>query len=327
MNLKKNLSKIIPFYKDKLKEQDKYQTLTEELPALVEETVITLTPEEQMAFASLDENLDRIFSLFPRHIPYALKNFDRYLQEGDKKLVTDANLIINLQDADFVSKYISSHYKIINQHDSLAKASDKIDIATILKYVNTSPKFAEKRNELEQIIVNNYIEIHKQGENDFAFNHEVLKSKDTSPIYDEMFRDDVVAAMSSIGLQADNIQTALELNREQWLPDARRIAFKNCQDNQIDKVQSIFLQTNPALAEEYRHAVVEYFNQWNQMKDCQYYLVNQAVIEKTDTVTPGMKISQAKKNQLQINLKLAEEKCNDMAAQAYRLLHTQEHNL
>ena len=61
MNLKKNLSKIIPFYKDKLKEQDKYQTLTEELPALVEETVITLTPEEQMAFASLDENLDRIF--------------------------------------------------------------------------------------------------------------------------------------------------------------------------------------------------------------------------------------------------------------------------
>ena len=291
----------------------------------VENNVVSLTPEEQKTFESLDNRLDDFFRFSPQHISFLLKNLDRYIKDSahDKKLINDPNLIMNLQDDDFVSKYV-----VVN-HNSFYRYNDavKIDQATALKYITTSPKFAEKRNELEQIIVNNYIEIHKQGENDFAFNHEVLKSKDTSPIYDEMFRDDVVAAMSSIGLQADNIQTALELNREQWLPDARRIAFKNCQDNQIDKVQSIFLQTNPALAEEYRHAVVEYFNQWNQMKDCQYYLVNQAVIEKTDTVTPGMKISQAEKNQLQINLKLAEEKCNDMAAQAYRLLHTQEHNL
>lgn len=319
-----HLKKIIPFGKNKFKKEAETQT-SEEQVLPVENNVVSLTPEEQKTFESLDNRLDDFFRFSPQHISFLLKNLDRYIKDSahDKKLINDPNLIMNLQDDDFVSKYV-----VVN-HNSFYRYNDavKIDQATALKYITTSPKFTEKRNELEQMVVNCYINIHQQGENDFAFNHEVLKSKDTSPIYDEMFRDDVVAAMSSIGLQADNIQTALELNREQWLPDARRIAFKNCQDNQIDKVQSIFLQTNPALAEEYRHAVVEYFNQWNQMKDCQYYLVNQAVIEKTDTVTPGMKISQAEKNQLQINLKLAEEKCNDMAAQAYRLLHTQEHNL
>ena len=174
----------------------------------------------------------------------------------------------------------------------------------LINYVKTSPKLAEKIDEYERNVTAGYINnlICANGHN-FHMTSEGKEKLMNSTNCDINFRDNVIEAISSLGMHKENIEDSLELNAKVWRKPMMRRAFYN-EKSLFSKEQIQLLRDgNPVLFKNYIDKENEYMMSWIRLREheyCQVYskIFNRLGLATTDIVMNATQIEEVnEKNQ------------------------------
>ena len=195
--------------------------------------------EEKEIFKVLDQYLGYVFPLDLQDILDNLRKID--LSDKDKfqnelqkfHNLNQYSLQFHTQDNDWLAVYLNktvSQVKYFRQSVGMKPVEksgrNHIPFPMIQKYVATSPRFAQARDLFAQTMVKACIIMHKNDEEDFICNKEHMDERNDI-IYDQLFREDIVDALSYLGLSKHNIEKGIELNQSLWVKDVRRKTFEN----------------------------------------------------------------------------------------------------
>lgn len=152
-----------------------------------------------------------------------------------------------------------------------------ISIEKIIKYINTSEEFQDKRHEYEQKIVKwQILFMMNNGENwlvDEEYGGDLMW---LHPKCDIGFRKGVVDTLSAIGMAEDAIEEGIEKNTNIWRESYMKAAYTN-QYNLLGKLPS--------------EIDLEHQKKWLKYRRYEYYQDHKESVDKYGKVLPEMKIS------------------------------------
>ena len=236
--------------------------------------------------------------------------------------VSDArNLIFHIRDNAWLAQHLS--YQLACHPCAELAGQEKLSLATLEKFVAQSPKFDAKRREFEGYLVKSYISECLDYQSDDFYTRSIEKIlESSSPNYDKLFRDRVVKAMKYLGVSEHSIETSLEVNAQLWRKDVMGLAFANryhdlgvtytkgrtfqIPHRDVVDTKSVYHKyvNHRNMPEVYllprenmKQPARTVYDNWLCLREYEYYLNHQKVIDEMGTATRSMKISrrQAKK--------------------------------
>ena len=264
--------------------------------------------EEKEIFAVLDQYLDYIFRIDKQEMLANMKKLNPKHKYSHQKYhnLTAYDLQFHTQDNEWLTMYtrhIVNFYSAIREKigaEPIENSGRKeFPVAVVEKYVATSPKFAQKRDEYAQAVVQACIIVHRNEEQDFICDRGAMQEERTDKFYDNKFRNRIIEAMTSISISENNIETALELNHDLWLRQTRWQTFNNNKELDLKGAEREFMyHRQPYDMQVLDQLDNQLFEKWNQLKDCKYYEAHREVIDRLGTAKPNMKLNAKEKTKL-----------------------------
>jgi len=250
---------------------------------------------EKVLFALLDQNIETVM---PIDEPTLLSNMRRLSDYSrmQNKAYSQYFLQLHIQDEDWLANYVRIRAYFVPE---IMNSDLKFSLTTVLKYVKNSAKFQQRCAEYEQAMTKAYIQVHQTDDKDFYYSEEKIKQERSHVFYNYLFRENVVKAMTSLGLDKRNVEISLEKNRAMWIVKARRKTFDRLIAS--EKVNDLKGKTlsmhNLAVMKKLQENENEMFYTWNTICESDYYQENKKVIDQLNLATPEMKIKGAKKKE------------------------------
>ena len=180
--------------------------------------------------------------------------------------------------------------------------------SSVKAFVETDPSFALARNSFEVDLTRAQLEymIESKYPNDFLVkDHDEYGNLDNNVYYhptlsrirpdtDKTFRNGVVNAMTSIGINSHSIEVGLEQYSNLWRKETMQDAFYNRYD------------ANEILNISKKHPNYDYEGVWFRLREYQYYQKHKAIIDELGLATPNMKINQLEAKRLDKDVALFE---------------------
>lgn len=274
---------------------------------------IHVKKEEREAFKQLDAYVETFFP----NVPAIAKRLWEVRNSNTEHVLVQHfgafdscnlyNLPFHTRDNKWLARFLR-HYTENNvwfteymqaNHQIDTKVPNKmIPLATVERYVATSKKFDAKRNQYEQDVVHAYIKNWVDLDaNDFFYTKERKDEFKQDLNYDQVFRDKVCLAMSFLGLNQDSVEKSLELNANLWRKNVMETAFEN--HIQVAYVKDFKDPVKLAERDENgKNKLDQYKDCWLSLRERNYYLKHQAVIDKLKLATPTMKMPLSKAKDL-----------------------------
>lgn len=231
-------------------------------------------------FESINQALDALFWFDDVSVNQALRQQIATVKEG----YTLQNLPFRTQDNEWLVNYV-------------AGAFPHLPLTIVKKYVATSSQFKQKRDEYEQALTKAYIKIHKDEPENFYYPASVQNKERSTIVYDVLFRDGVMTAMTSLGLSKRNVEISLEKNRTYWLMDVREKTFWNIlNSNCLTALPAQNLDL--ALVKEVRQTEAAIFGIWNALRESDYCCEHQKIMQEINVDVSSKILSGGKKKEL-----------------------------
>lgn len=250
---------------------------------------------EKVLFALLDQNIETVI---PIDEPTLLSNMRRLSDYSrmQNKAYSQYFLQLHTQDKTWLANYVRIRACFIPE---IIESDLNIPLTSMLKYVKNSAKFQQRCAEYEQAMTKAYIQVHQTDDKDFYYSEEKIKQERSQIFYNYLFRENVVKAMTSLGLDKRNVEISLEKNRAMWIVKARRQTFDHLiASEKVDGLKGRALSMhNLAVMKKIQENENEMFYTWNTICESNYYQENKKVIDQLNLATPEMKIKGEKKKE------------------------------
>ena len=256
--------------------------------------------EEKEYFEILDQYIDCLFHINDEVLIKNIRNLSmfNFQQKNVEGVYTEFFMQFHTQDNTWLANYMRMRLAFFKA--AMVDHNLNIPLATIKKYMSTSKLFKQKRDAYEQAMTKAYIIARKDDQEVFNVTTEKLKEERNAVYYNHLFRNGVVKSMKILGLDQNNIEAGLELNRNLWLTPTRLQSFNKIVGN--EKITEMLNQQptkdNSHLVNEFEKTNQEMFTIWNTLCDTEYYHENKKIIDHLGIVTPEMQLTNSKKKEL-----------------------------
>lgn len=181
-------------------------------------------------------------------------------------------------------KYINCHLRDTEWLANMFKEENVgiklVPLKTIKRYIETSEFFAEKRHDYELEVVRWQIDWMRNG----GQNWKCPKGHETLSIFEEnldtRFRGGVYDTLTAIGMDGEVVEEGIEKFADMWRRRQMEVSF----DQRYQPIMFSFVRKYEPLP----RSDEKFMEAWIALREYEYYLTNQASVDKYGKKTPAM---------------------------------------
>lgn len=229
---------------------------------------------------------DKLNEIFPSgDVVEIFYNLLKSSKNQCKDVVSMVNLPAHVRDCEWMVNYIE---RVVNDSANGLK-SNKVKRYSIETFVESDPKFNDRRVQYEEDVVAAEIEDYMDKHNyNVSFRTLEQIKIDCSSNIDELARQEIMNNVSRLNLDHHSIEAGLEKNSYLWLEQTMMVEYYNRFVRPLEMVSS---SINARQFEDIKDKVLASFDGWRAIRIFEYGQRHKSIIDELGTATTDMKIS------------------------------------